>query len=432
MKKYLLTILFLIIFIPYKVLAYGDLSCYGDLNSNDETTLKPGDTITLNMGVSGYSDTQYVTDAEFSFTFDPTVFELIKDTSNNYLKVYNKWETYKNTDTKVDDSNEKVSFSIGTSNKNNYFFDTSDSLIFAKVQFKVKDSAPDIYTRISVFDNNESYYTTFVLDEDNSPSEIYDVACHNKSISITIKSPQKDDNNYLKSLSVTNTTLNPTFDPYTTRYSMEVPYTTEKVYIAGTCGGTKCSVKGNGTRTLKVGTNSYDLVVTAEDGSTRTYSISITRAAKDKEMAYLKSLTIEGHHLEPNFNSTTLVYKMPISTDTMTLKIYAICEASSCTIDGDGMVKLTGNESTISLVVKTEDDTKTYTINIEREDTLSNYEPDETSGSGLTTFFWIVFICMLIGAGIYLYKKLGLNIKVSRNPDNKKNNNIDNSWRYRK
>ena len=429
MKK-IITILFLILIIPCRVNAYGDLRCFGDLNSNDEKTLKPGDSITLNMGVNGYSDTQYVSDASFSFTYNPNIFELVRDTTGSYLKVYNNWITYENTDTKVDDQTQRVKFSIGTTSKNNYFFDTNDSIIFAKVKLKVKDNAPDVSSSIYVF-VNDSYYTAFEMDEDDHPKEIYDVTCSNKSIYLTVKAPEKDSNTYLKSLKVTNITLNPAFDPEITRYSVEVDFSMEKVYIAGTCAGAKCTVKGNGTRTLKVGYNSYDLVVTAEDGSTRTYNVTIERAEKGKQMAYLKSFQIEGHHLEPNFKPTTLVYDLPISSDIMTIKIYGVCEVEECTIEGDGIISLNESTRTVSVIVKTEDDTKTYTINIIREDTLSNYEPNETGSGGFTVFLWIIFICLLVIGLIYLYKKLGINVKITKTPEEKNNDKIDNSWRYK-
>jgi hypothetical protein len=431
--KRLLMLLVLFLIFPYKVFAYGDLRCYGSLNSNDETTLQPGNIITINMGVSGYSDTQHISDAVFSFTYNPNVFDVVKNASNDsYLTIFNKWDTYKNNITEIDENTNKVSFNIGTSNSNNYFFDTSDSIIFAKVQLKVKDTATNGYSYVSVFDES-SYYTSFVLDDNKVPDQIYDVNCSSQRITISIKLPEKDKDTSLKSLKITNATLDQLFSSNSTRYTATVPYSTEKVYIAGTCNGYKCTIKGNGTRTLKVGVNNYTLTVTAEDGSTREYTVSITREEKEKSYAYLSSLEVEGHSISPSFKSTTLVYTLNISPDTNTLKIYAICESKTCNIKGDGIVTLKDDTTTISVVVTTDDDSKTYTFNIIRADVIDDISnPIESSGGGgFITFLWIVFIIMIIGALYYFYKKSGININISKTNNKKNDNNIDNNWRYK-
>jgi hypothetical protein len=380
------------------------------------------------MGVSGYSDVQYISDAVFSFTYNPNIFELVVE-DGSYLQVFNKWITYKNTSTSVNDTTQRVDFSIDTTVKNNYFFDTSDSLIFAKIKLKVKSDAEDGSTNITAF-NNESYYTTFELDEDNIPTEVYDVNCYSRSIYLTIKAPVKSSNSLLKSLRVTNQELNPKFDPEVNDYSIDVEYSVEQVYIAGTCAGVKCTVTGNGTRTLKEGENSYDLVVTAEDGSTNTYTVTINRAEKGKELAYLISLKVEGHSLDPNFKSNNLVYDISLSKDVSTIKIYGICQSEKCLINGDGIVNVGKDTKAVLVIVETSDDTKTYTINIKREDSLDNYDPNETSGGAFTTFLWVIFIIMIGGALFYLYKKSGINIKIIKDKKDK-DNKIDNSWRFK-
>lgn len=427
MKK-ILVIIFLIILIPCRIHATDTLRCFGDLNSNDEKILEPGDIVTLNMGVSGYSDVQYISDAVFSFTYNPSIFELVVD-EGSYLQVFNKWIIYKNTSTKVNETTQRVDFSIGTTVKNNYFYDTSDSLIFAKVKLKVKSNAEDGSASIVAF-NGESYYTTFEMDEQNIPTDVYDVSCYSRNIYLTIKAPVKDSNALLKSLRVTNQELNPKFNPEVNDYSIDVEYVVEQVYIAGTCAGVKCTVTGNGTRTLKEGENNYDIVVTAEDGSTNTYTVTINRAEKGKELAYLISLKVEGHSLDPNFKSNNLVYTISLSKDVSTIKIYGICQSKKCLINGDGIINVSKDTKAVLVIVETEDDTKTYTINIKREDSLDNYDPNETGNGSFTTFLWVIFIIMIGGALFYLYKKSGINIKIIKNKKDDKDK-IDNSWRFK-
>lgn len=83
------------------------------------------------------------------------------------------------------------------------------------------------------------------------------------------------DNN-LKSLSISNGELTPAFNKNTTTYSVELPNGTTKTTIKGTVSDSSASVSGLGSKTLKEGLNQFKIVVTAENGSTKTYTLNIT------------------------------------------------------------------------------------------------------------------------------------------------------------
>ena len=83
-------------------------------------------------------------------------------------------------------------------------------------------------------------------------------------------------NNYLSSLEVEGQTLTPEFDKETLEYNLELEYGTESINIITDTEDSKASVDGDGKVTLSQGMNAIKVVVTAENGSTRIYTINAT------------------------------------------------------------------------------------------------------------------------------------------------------------
>lgn len=89
----------------------------------------------------------------------------------------------------------------------------------------------------------------------------------------------KSNNNYLSNLSIDVQAIS--FDKDTTEYSIEVPYETKVITISAEAEETKALVTGTGAKALKVGTNSYVISVTAENGGVREYNIIINRLERE-------------------------------------------------------------------------------------------------------------------------------------------------------
>ena len=87
--------------------------------------------------------------------------------------------------------------------------------------------------------------------------------------------PGKSGNNALSTLTVSAGTLAPAFDPAVTEYTLSLPQGTEKLTLTATPSDSNATVQGDGELTLQEGENMLPLVVTAEDGSTRTYTITV-------------------------------------------------------------------------------------------------------------------------------------------------------------
>ncbi len=90
----------------------------------------------------------------------------------------------------------------------------------------------------------------------------------------TPSAPGKSGNNALSALTVSAGTLAPAFDPAVTEYTLSLPQGTEKLTLTATPSDSNATVQGDGELTLQEGENTLPLVVTAENGDTKTYTVT--------------------------------------------------------------------------------------------------------------------------------------------------------------
>lgn len=86
--------------------------------------------------------------------------------------------------------------------------------------------------------------------------------------------PGKSGNNALSALTVSAGTLTPAFDSAVTEYTLSLPQGTEKLTLTATPSDSNATVQGDGELTLQEGENTLSLVVTAENGDTKTYTVT--------------------------------------------------------------------------------------------------------------------------------------------------------------
>lgn len=97
-----------------------------------------------------------------------------------------------------------------------------------------------------------------------------------KSITINVVEPKNYSAvNNLKSLTIGDYSLNPTFDPGTTSYNVTVPKGTTTINIAAEVEDSKSSVSGLGEKNVTEGMNVFELIVTAENGSQKSYILNV-------------------------------------------------------------------------------------------------------------------------------------------------------------
>lgn len=177
-----------------------------------------------------------------------------------------------------------------------------------------------------------------------------------------------------------------------TSYDVTVPNDVEKVTVYATAQDKKASIKGNGTQKLNVGKNTLNVVVTAEDGTQKTYTINVTReegnsesdnknetnstatenttteSVSEEKNSDLKSLNIKGYTLNPTFSPDVYEYKVDVSGDVSSLDIETEGANHSVNVDIVGNENLTDGENTITILVYNEEtkQNSTYQITVNK------------------------------------------------------------------
>lgn len=182
------------------------------------------------------------------------------------------------------------------------------------------------------------------------------------------KEEEKSTNKNLSSLKVTPSGLTPEFDANTTQYTMTVGSNIDKLDIEAIAEDEKAKVEITGNEELKLGDNIIKIAVTAEDGTVRTYMITVT---KEETVQFgLSELSIEGITLTPEFS--TGVYEYTANTDNKELKELNITTKAS---DEDAKIEIIGNsdfkegENVITILVSQGEETVTYQIKLNIVDT---------------------------------------------------------------
>ena len=199
----------------------------------------------------------------------------------------------------------------------------------------------------------------------------------------------KSSNNYLKNISTSLGTLSPAFNRSQTSYILSFPYdfdykTLEKISINAVKEDTKEKIEGTGVKEVKVGTNVYNLVVTAENGETRTYAIKLIKPeiSEDKNirLATLKLSYIDESGksvelpLDKTFNAETFEYSLNVESIVKSIKIDTTLPEGSegIKVSVSGNEDLQDGENVITITLFNEhDDTENpkktiYTIKVNK------------------------------------------------------------------
>lgn len=83
-----------------------------------------------------------------------------------------------------------------------------------------------------------------------------------------------NNNNFLDSISVSGKSLSPAFDRFTYTYNVDAG-DASKVTLSAKANNSAAKVEGLGTKTLKAGTNTFNITVTATSGEKRVYTVNV-------------------------------------------------------------------------------------------------------------------------------------------------------------
>lgn len=180
------------------------------------------------------------------------------------------------------------------------------------------------------------------------------------------------------------------FNKDITEYKITVENIVNKITINAKAVSSKAKVSITNP-TLVVGENKVKVLVTAENGATKEYVITVIRNEENKTLSsdnYLNSIDIEGYTLD--FNKETLIYNLSIKNEeNLIINAYPSNENSSVTILGNANLK---NGSIISIKVVSESgETREYQINISKGNNASKND----SSFNIPTRYIIIIILII-------------------------------------
>jgi len=151
------------------------------------------------------------------------------------------------------------------------------------------------------------------------------------SKTITVNIP-KSSNNNLSNLKVDGSTI-VDFNKSVTSYDLGNTSSTS-ITIEATKEDSKASISGLGIKTLDYGTNSFDIVVTAENGTKKTYTIKITRPDTRSTDNTLTSLSASP--LDLGFGKNKTSYVFTVENNISSINIVAKANDSKASVTGTG------------------------------------------------------------------------------------------------
>lgn len=179
-------------------------------------------------------------------------------------------------------------------------------------------------------------------------------------------------NNKLSSLSVNGGTLSPKFNSNTESYSISVPYSISSLTINAKAEDAKAKVTISNNNLVAEETTAVKVIVTAENGSTKTYTINATRGKDPNKVLstnnYLSNLTVSTGTLSPSFNKEQENYIVYLPYEIDSIKINTQVEDTRyATVKIEGPDKLSTGNNNYKITVTAEDNsTKIYTLVVSR------------------------------------------------------------------
>ena len=225
------------------------------------------------------------------------------------------------------------------------------------VTFQVK-SGVAAGTRVS------ATITDIVATDGNSDQSLNDA-----SWAASVAAPPSGNAN-LAGLSCGDYALSPAFSAGTTEYSVTVPYDVSRLPLdyRAADGGADVSVSGN---QLSVGVNTVVLTVTAANGATRRYTISVTRQPDPNVTlssdASLSELTPSAGQLSPAFSPEITEYAVYVPYETTKISLSATARDSKALGVTQPDASLKEGDNLLTVTCTAEDGTtRDYTVHVVR------------------------------------------------------------------
>lgn len=221
------------------------------------------------------------------------------------------------------------------------------------------------------------------------------------------KEEEKSDNKNLSSLTIDKVELSPKFDKNTTEYTATVEDDVTELKINAKAEDSKAKVSIDGNTNLADGENVIKIKVTAENDTTRTYFITVTKGEKagttnkNNETLQLSELKIDRVNFEETFKPDQYTYELSLNSYVKNLDITAIPNQE------DAKVEITGNEefktgkNMVTILLTSADGKQTATYQIEV--TVPEEAVEKTKEMSTTTYIIIGVAVAVVIIGAFLF-----------------------------
>ncbi|MDH4084285.1 MAG: cadherin-like beta sandwich domain-containing protein, partial [Nitrospira sp.] len=214
---------------------------------------------------------------------------------------------------------------------------------------------------------------------------------NSKTYVVTV-SRGRSNNNNLQSLGISPGTLSPSFRAGTTGYTVNLAATLANnpanVTVTPRLQDTAATMTVNGQTTTSgqarttplpaQGSNTFiNIVVVAQDGTPKTYTVNVIRAALGGNNN-LSGLTVSPGPLAPVFSAATTSYTVDVASTVASITVTPTRQDSNATITVNGQAATSGQAQTVTLraaglstsipimVTAPNGSSKTYTITVDR------------------------------------------------------------------
>lgn len=261
MKKNIILIILVVLFIPFIVKAEDDASSfsfeaectpYPTLNKTSNCTLAVNNTKGLN-----------ITGAKLSITVDNAILGYLETTD---YKVYEYNDTngiFVLNNTKGN-SEKNIKLLVFTLKPTSDEFALNTDVHIRPMQFSSGSETI----------NFEDTEITISANSNNNSNNSNNNSSNNNNSNNTVK----DSDASLKDLKVNGVSFSSSFSSGKYEYSAET--NASEVTIEATANSSKATVSGTGKKTLKDGDNKFEITVTAENGNKSKYTITVTKTDK--------------------------------------------------------------------------------------------------------------------------------------------------------
>ena len=278
-------------------------------------------------------------------------------------------------------------------------FKSANDKVYATGDINIRKSYSADSDKIGTLKAGESVTRTGISENGWSKVSYNGGTGYIKTSLLTTEEPSKASDKALKTLEVTPEGLDPEFNPETTSYTLNVGADVEKLEIKAAPNDEKATVEITGNESLVAGDNAVKITVTAQDGTTRIYTINVKKG--EATTLGLSSLKINGYTLSPKFSSNVYEYKINVLDPNITkLDVLATANVENAKVEVTGNTNLVKGENTITITVTSEDGKEKVIyqilVNKDSDVTATTNKKDMIIYGGIVVGVILIFVIIII------------------------------------